>query len=65
MKRDALGPLLAPVEKQIAKLEADSVNDRLWAHDPTLWTDDPTGQAEVKIRLGWLDLPNTSRELAK
>ena len=65
MKRGALGPLLAPVEKQLAQLKADSVNDRLWAHDPTLWTNDPAGQAEVKIRLGWLDLPNTSRELAK
>ncbi len=65
MERDALGPLLAPVEKQLTQLKSNSVNDRLWAHDPTLWTDDPAGQAEVKIRLGWLDLPNTSRKLAK
>ena len=33
----------------------DSVPARLWAHDPTLWANDPAGQAEVKIRLGWLD----------
>ncbi|MCP4142648.1 MAG: glucose-6-phosphate isomerase [Chloroflexi bacterium] len=65
MKRDALGPLLAPVEKQLAELKSNSVNDRLWAHDPSLWTNDPAGQVEVKIRLGWLNLPNSSRELAK
>ena len=57
--------LLASVEKRMLRLQADSVNARLWAHDATLWTDDPAGQAEVKIRLGWLDLPVTSRELAQ
>ena len=57
--------LLALVTKRIAKFKSDSVNARLWAHDPTLWTTDPEGQAEVKKRLGWLNLPETSRELAK
>jgi transaldolase/glucose-6-phosphate isomerase len=47
------------------RLQADSVNARLWAHDPTLWTDDPAAQAEIKIRLGWLNLPETSRNLAR
>ena len=65
MNRDALGPLLASVEKQLAQLNADSVTSRIWVHDPTLWTDDPDGQAEIKVRLGWLHLPETSRELAK
>ena len=57
--------LLAPVTKRMAQLEADSVNARLWAHDPTLWTTDSAGQDEIKKRLGWLNLPETSRELAK
>ena len=57
--------LLAPVTKRIAQLEADSVKSRLWANDPTLWTTDPAGQDEIKKRLGWLNLPDTSRELAK
>ncbi|MBT3322403.1 MAG: glucose-6-phosphate isomerase [Anaerolineae bacterium] len=64
MNRDALGPLLDTVKQRIAQFEANSVNARLWAHDPSLWTEDLAGQAEVKIRLGWLDLPNTSRNLA-
>jgi glucose-6-phosphate isomerase len=33
------------------------------AIDPRLWTDDPVGQAEVRIRLGWLHLPETSRSM--
>ena len=58
-----LGPLAEPVAKRIAQLEADSVPERLWKHDPTLWTTDPEGQAEVKKRMGWLDSPDKAREL--
>src|SRR5512138_1932804 len=59
----SLGPIAAAVAKRIAQLEADSVHTRLWAHDPTLWDSDPAGQAEVKIRMGWLDSPLKAREL--
>ncbi len=59
----SLGPLADAVSKQIAKLETDSVPARLWAHDPTLWASDPAGQAEVKIRLGWLDSIEKARAL--
>ncbi|MCC7118222.1 MAG: bifunctional transaldolase/phosoglucose isomerase [Anaerolineales bacterium] len=47
-------PLADSVAKRIAQLDADSVPARIWSHDPTLWTNDPAGQAEIKIRLGWL-----------
>src|SRR5512138_1848584 len=56
-----LGPLAASVAKRIAKLEADSVPARLWSHDPTLWTEDPEGQAEVRKRMGWMDSPEKAR----
>src|ERR1051325_1781810 len=59
----ALGPIADSVAKRIAKLEADSVPARLWKHDPTLWTTDPEGQAEVKKRMGWMDSPEKAREL--
>ncbi|MGE5644092.1 MAG: transaldolase, partial [Byssovorax cruenta] len=59
----ALGPIAVSVSKRLAQLEADSVHTRLWAHDPTLWTEDPEGQAEVKIRMGWLDSPLKARQL--
>ncbi|MGE5249551.1 MAG: bifunctional transaldolase/phosoglucose isomerase [Bacteroidota bacterium] len=56
-----LGPLAGAVEKRTSQLEAEDASNRLWKHDPTLWTGDPAGQAEVGIRMGWLDLPATSR----
>ena len=59
----AISPLADSVSKRINQLEADSVHTRLWAHDPTLWASDPAGQAEVKIRMGWLDSPLKAREL--
>jgi transaldolase/glucose-6-phosphate isomerase len=59
----SLGKLAGPVSKRMTQLEADSVPARIWEHDPTLWADDPAGQAEVKIRLGWLDSPEKARDL--
>ena len=61
----ALGPLAASVSKRISQLQADSVPARLWNHDPTLWTKDPAGQAEVKIRMGWMDSPDKARQRLK
>ncbi len=57
----SLGPLADQVAKRINRLEADSVSARLWSHDPTLWTSDPAGQAEVTIRMGWTDSPEKAR----
>lgn len=51
----SIAPLADSVSKRLAALEADSFSTRLWEHDVTLWANDPEGQAEVKIRLGWLD----------
>ncbi len=59
----SLGALAEPVARRLAKLEADSVPARLWAHDPTLWTTDPAGQAEIEKRMGWMDSPEKAREL--
>jgi|CXWL01.1.fsa_nt_gi transaldolase/glucose-6-phosphate isomerase len=58
----SIAPLADSVAKRLATLEKDSVPARIWQHDPTLWTDDPAGQAEVKIRLGWLDSVNDARK---
>ncbi|XVQ82727.1 glucose-6-phosphate isomerase [Microbispora siamensis] len=43
------------------KLVAEGVPAALAAGDPTLWG--PQAQSEAAIRLGWLSLPRTSREL--
>ena len=42
-------------------LAEDDVAARLVGKDPTLWG--PDAESESAIRLGWLDLPATSREL--
>jgi transaldolase / glucose-6-phosphate isomerase len=58
----SLGPLADSVSERLSQLELDSVPARLWEHDVTLWANDPDGQAEVKIRLGWLDSIDDARK---
>jgi transaldolase / glucose-6-phosphate isomerase len=60
-----LGALAEPVQRRIARLVAEHAVERMHAVDPTLWTDDPKGQEEIKVRLGWLGLPETSRQHLK
>jgi transaldolase/glucose-6-phosphate isomerase len=57
----ALGPLGASVRRCIANLTAKSSIESLWSHDPSLWTKEKLPQEEVRQRLGWLELPNSSR----
>ncbi|MDA2804903.1 glucose-6-phosphate isomerase [Nocardiopsis suaedae] len=45
----------------VGRLAADGVPAALAAKDSTLWGAD--AQDEASVRLGWLDLPRTSREL--
>jgi glucose-6-phosphate isomerase len=47
--------------KVVATLVADQVASRLAAKDPTLWGSE--SESEASIRLGWVDLPVTSRPL--
>ena len=61
----ALGPLAKGSERRVAHLVADDAIARLWSHDPSLWTVDPAGQAEARKRMGWLDLPHSSRAAVK
>jgi len=52
-----LGPLATAVSQRIAQFTTQSVAERLHAHDATLWTSDPVGQAEIRKRMGWMALP--------
>jgi transaldolase/glucose-6-phosphate isomerase len=61
----SLGPVADSVARRISQLEADSVPARLWNHDPTLWTKNRAGQAEIKIRMGWMDSPDKARRKLK
>jgi len=51
----SINPLADSVARRLSTLVDSSVAARVWAHEPTLWASDPAGQAEVKIRLGWLN----------
>ncbi|GAA1018383.1 glucose-6-phosphate isomerase [Acrocarpospora pleiomorpha] len=56
-----LGDAAGAVRDVRAQLVADGVPAALAAGDATLWG--PDARAEAEIRLGWLTLPRTSREL--
>ena len=53
--------LLGPRDAAKRALVQDGVPARLAAKDHTLWG--PDAEDEAAVRLGWLDLPRTSREL--
>ncbi|MBE3142311.1 MAG: bifunctional transaldolase/phosoglucose isomerase, partial [Planctomycetes bacterium] len=59
----ALGSLKQPIAQRIGQLEKDEASKRLFANDPTLWTEDSAGQQLIRHRLGWLNSPQTSRNL--
>jgi transaldolase/glucose-6-phosphate isomerase len=58
-----LGSLAQPVSERISQFQSNDFTHRLYAMDPKLWTNDPKGQAEVRIRMDWLKLPDSSKAL--
>jgi transaldolase/glucose-6-phosphate isomerase len=58
-----LGSLSPAVKKRIEDLNRKNVVQRLFDHDPGLWTTDPVGQAEIRERMDWLMAPWQSEEL--
>ncbi len=57
----SLGSQADAVKRRVAALISAGVPSRLWSHDPTLWTSDVAGEQEIRNRMGWLELPKTSR----
>ncbi len=53
----SLGPSQAAYDAALERLASANFLTRIWAHDASLWTDDPEGAAIVKKSLGWLDIP--------
>ena len=53
LHRARIGAIHAEVESALADLAERDAVARLWAHDHTLWSDDPT---EISDRMGWLDV---------
>jgi len=47
------------VDKALQAIKDNRIISRIWAHDHTVWKQDPT---EVSNRLGWLDSPQVMRD---
>ena len=58
-----LGSLAQSVSSRVNQLQAENFSKRFYAKDATLWTNEPKGQEEVRIRMGWLGLPTSSRAI--
>lgn len=54
-----LGQYPVNIDAALAVLEQDNVMARIWAHDHTVWKDNPT---EITNRLGWLTIADAMHE---
>jgi transaldolase/glucose-6-phosphate isomerase len=60
---EELNGLALAVQARVRQLDETQALARLFDADPTLWTVDERQHAEIRQRLGWLRLPETSRAL--
>jgi transaldolase / glucose-6-phosphate isomerase len=58
-----LGKVLRETQARITLLSDAHFMERMKEQDPSLWSDDPNSQEEIRKRLGWLYLPDSSRKL--
>ena len=58
-----LGPLASPVADRVSRLQSANFLPRFFSKDATLWSMDPKGQEEVRVRMGWLTSPETGTAL--
>ena len=59
---EEIGDIKDGVVEGITTLNEINFSRRMAAKDPTLWTQDPNGQAEIKKRMDWLEAPYQSLE---
>lgn len=50
------------IDRAVARALADDWANRIWARDPTVWSDDEHVMGLIANRLGWLELPATFGE---
>jgi transaldolase / glucose-6-phosphate isomerase len=60
-----MGTLAGPIENAISDLKKKEYVSRMAEKDASLWTDDPDGQKEIKIRLGWLSAPEKGASITE
>ena len=54
---EELGYLSPIVIQQVQELVRANFKDRFFDNDPSLWTDDPKGQIEIRNRMNWVSTP--------
>ena len=54
---EELGNLSPDVIQQVQELVRANFKDRFFDKDPSLWTDDPKGQVEIRNRMNWVSTP--------
>ncbi len=57
----SLGAFEVGVDAALNTADANHIAQRIWDHDPTVWKREPKHQAEIRIRLGWLDVASQMR----
>ena len=50
-------PLAEAIDAALDKAVSDGWVDRIWARDPSVWTNDDHVAGLIRDRLGWLDVP--------
>ena len=55
--------LASDVKKRVLMLQKQDFVKRMVDYDPSLWTQDPKGQDEIRVRMDWLNAPWQSEEL--
>ncbi len=60
----SFGTAKADAAATLGKLDRDGFLAKLWAHDPSPWSNDPHHTEIIKNALGWLDFPRTVYEHA-
>jgi glucose-6-phosphate isomerase len=58
----SLGSAQTAFDARLRKLDAERFAERLWAHDDSLWGDEPERRRVAANRLGWLDVPAFMRD---
>ncbi len=57
----SLGAFEVGADAALNTVDADHMAQRIWNHDPTVWKQEPEHQAEIRNRLGWLDIATQMR----
>ncbi len=55
----SLGEFNSAVENTLMQIRDHKIMNRIWAHDHTVWKDDP---ADIANRLGWLHSPDVMKD---